>query len=213
MTGQSRSTSTLHSLNQNILRKIPTLFLLLCGALSLAQNQLNALAGVNYSYFTDGIAGQFLAEESFGLHIGANYDIPLAKKISFRPGLAFSQIGDRTKTAPDAYGTGTEINQLDIKLSYLNIPLDIKFGRKFYLVAGPQFAVLLSQKSRFGSDLGSSADFGINIGTGFTVNRLFFEAGLYQGLMELDSFRYDDTGTTTKIHNGYAKFTVGYRLL
>ena len=48
-----------------------TIFLLLGLSLSVySQGKFGAFTGFNYSYFTDGVAGQVLAEESFGLQLG-----------------------------------------------------------------------------------------------------------------------------------------------
>ena len=177
---------------------------------SYSQGNFGVFGGVNYSYFTDGFAGKVYAENSFGLQLGALYNLGLTDKISFRPKLYFSQQGDRTKTEQTS---NFELNQIDYKLTYLNTSLDFKFWDKIYLLAGPQIGILIDQKHE-SSDLGkvkSNVDFGFNLGTGFKVNKLFFELGIYQGFSTL--FEYDYyTGSKTKVKNGYAKFTIGYNL-
>lgn len=68
-----------------------TFFLLLCLNFSAySQDKFGVFTGFNYSYFTDGIAGQVLAEESFGLQLGIVYEKELSAKVHFRPKLAFS---------------------------------------------------------------------------------------------------------------------------
>ena len=196
------------------MKQIFNICLLLASVAALqAQNSFNAFAGVNYSYFTDGIAGQILAEESFGLHIGASYEVALSEKISFRPAVVFDQVGDRTKTKSDP--SSKQIDQLDLKLSYLNIPMDFKFWNKIYVFGGPQIGFLISKDSNSidPNVISSSVDMGFNLGTGFTVNKLFFEIGLYQGLTTLRTNEFDPNATRWEIHNGYARFMVGYKIL
>lgn len=182
----------------------------------LAQEKIGAFSGVNYSYFTDGV-GQVLAEESFGLQLGLVYEKQLTSKIAFRPKLILSQQGDRTRTPmevsfePISY-QNLEVDKLDKKLTYLNIPIDFKFWNKIYLIAGPQLGFLITEKS-FGDyreKANSNIDFGINFGTGFTVHKMFFEIGIYQGLTSIYSYRYFYTGNNVSAQNGFVKFTFGY---
>ena len=187
---------------------------------SFAQNKFGAFAGVNYSYFTDGF-GQVLAEESFGLQLGVVYEKQLSSSVAFRPKLIFSQQGDRTRTKANSNFNPDqeivvinpfEIDQIDTKLTYINIPLDFKFWNKIYVIAGPQIGFLINEKS-FGDykqKAKSNIDFGINLGTGFTINKLFFEVGIYQGLTSLYEYPYYYTGNNVRVQNGFAKFTVGF---
>ncbi|HSD05598.1 porin family protein [Flavobacterium sp.] len=194
------------------MKKITIAIILMFCSTIYSQNKINVFTGINYSYFTDGVAGQILAEESFGLHIGASYEIGLNNKIAFRPAIAFDQVGDRTQTKYNYYGT--QIDQLDLKLSYLNVPLNFKFWNKIYLIAGPQIGFLVDKQSNNGSAqiVDSNIDFGFNLGTGFTINQLFFEFGIYQGLTSIGNYVYFPTGSTKDIHNGYGQFTIGYRI-
>lgn len=189
--------------------KLLTIALLFC-SLSYSQKNIGIFTGLNYSYFTDGFGGKIYAENSFGLQLGILYELEINEKISFRPKLSFSQQGDRTKTEQTS---NFELNQIDYKLTYLNTSLDFKFWDKIYLITGPQIGVLVNQKPE-STDLGkvkSNVDLGVNLGTGFKVNKLFFELGIYQGLSTL--FEYDYyTGSKVKVKNGYAKFTIGYNL-
>ncbi|WP_264565077.1 porin family protein [Flavobacterium sp. N3904] len=194
------------------MKKITTTIILMFCSIIYSQNKINVFTGVNYSYFTDGIAQQILAEESFGLHIGASYEIPFNEKIAFRPAIVFDQVGDRTQTDYNYYSN--EIDQLDLKLTYLNIPMNFKFWNKIYLIAGPQIGFLINKESTNGSAqiVDSDIDFGFNLGTGFTVNRLFFEFGIYQGFTSIGKYQYSATGSTKDLHNGYGQFTIGYNI-
>lgn len=194
------------------MKKITTVIILMFCSISYSQNEINVFAGMNYSYFTDGIGKQALAEQSFGLHIGASYEMELNDKIAFRPAIVFDQVGDRTPTESKYYSN--EIDQLDLKLSYINVPMNFKFWNKIYLIAGPQIGYLVSKEYSPGSELmvDSNIDFGFNLGTGFTINRLFFEFGIYQGFTSLGKYQYSSTGSIKDIHNGYGQFTIGYRI-
>ena len=185
-------------------------FILFCSTL-VAQNKINVFTGVNYSFFTDGIAGQILAEESFGLHLGISYEVPLNEKIAFRPALVFDQVGDRTPT--EQGDSSDALHQMDVKLSYINIPLDFKFWNRIYVFGGPLLGILASKKAE-GTNyafITKNIDLGFKLGSGFTVNKLFFEFAIYQGFTSLGSFQ-SVTGNTKNIHNGYAQFAVGYRI-
>ncbi len=174
-----------------------------------SQKNLGVFAGVNYSYFTDGFAKQINASNKFGLQFGVLYNVQLTNKISFRPKGIFSVQGDKVSETTSPF----DLNQVDYKLTYLNIPLDFKFGNKIYIIAGPQVGILLSQNklSENSVTLKSKYDYGLNLGGGFQVNNLFFELGMYQGLMNL--FSVPSTTQEEDIRNGLLKFTVGYNYL
>ena len=190
-------------------KKVFFIFFLIFSKLN-AQDKFGVIAGLNYTGFSNGIGKDLYLETSFGLQIGAFYEKPLNQKISFRPKLVFSQQGDRTETSWGGFGS-PELNQIDYKLNYINIPLDFKFWNKIYVVAGPQIGFLISEK-RGNVNIGdpSSVDFGVNLGTGFTINKMFFEWGLYQGLTDVASYQYS-TGSTVNVRNATAKFTLGYK--
>lgn len=193
------------------MKQLFTIVILACSTTFYAQ-KINVFTGVNYSYFTDGIAGQILAEESFGLRLGASYEVELTEKIAFRPAIVFDQVGDRTETEQNDFSN--DIDQLDLRLSYINVPLDFKFWNRIYVFGGPQVGILVSQKSSYGgaSFVDKNVDLGLNLGSGFTVDKLFFEFSIYQGLTSLAQYQYTPTGNQKDIHNGYAKLTVGYRI-
>lgn len=178
-----------------------------------SQPKFGVFTGVNYSYFTDGFAGQIGGENAIGIQLGALAEFELTPKISFRPKLIYSQQGDRSKTA-DNSEFSTELTDLDYQLDYLNIPLDFKFGKKFYLITGPQLGFLLQQKCT-GVNVGyvpTEIELGLNVGTGFTIHRLFFEFGVFQGMSTLLNYTYEPTGALVDVRNGLAKFTLGYQL-
>ena len=193
------------------MKTIFTLTICLFTTLIFAQNKFGVFSGINYSYFTDGFAGQIGGEENIGLQIGAVYEISLNNKISFRPKIIFSQQGDRTKTEYKGYGS-LELINIDYKLNYLNFPLDFKFGNKIYVIAGPQIGFLISEKYEevFIGKVKSNVELGLNFGTGFKINKVFVEFGIYQGLGTVLNYQYQATGKIVDVRNGLAKFTLGY---
>lgn len=105
-----------------------------------------------------------------------------------------------------------EVDNIDTKLTYVNIPIDFKFWNKIYMIAGPQIGFLIKEEA-FGNFRGvakTDIDFGINLGTGFTFDKFFFELGIYQGITSIYEYRYFGTGNNVNAQNGFAKFTVGY---
>ena len=178
-----------------------------------SQPKFGVFAGMNYSYLTDGFAGQIGGENSKGIQLGALCELALTPKISFRPKLVYSQQGDRSKTSK-LEGSSTELADLDYQLDYLNVPLDFKFGKKIYLITGPQLGFLIQQKCSgvYVGKVPSGVELGLNIGTGFTVQHVFVEFGIFQGLSTLLNYPYEPTGAIVDVRNGLAKFTIGYQL-
>jgi hypothetical protein len=193
------------------MRSILIFVIVLFSTLSFSQNKFGVFTGINYSYFTDGFAGQIGGENSIGLQIGALYEISLNDKISFRPKIIFSQQGDRTKTEYKKYGS-LDLTQIDYKLNYLNVPLDFKFWNKIYVIAGPQIGILINEKYEdvYIGKVKSNVELGLNLGTGFKINKVFVEFGIYQGLGTVLNYQYEATGKIVDVRNGLAKFTLGY---
>lgn len=193
------------------MRKILTFAIALITSLSFSQDKFGVFTGINYSYFTDGFAGQIGGEDAIGLQIGALYEISLSNKVSFRPKIIFSQQGDRTKTEYNGLSS-IELTQIDYKLNYLNFPLDFKFWNKIYVIAGPQIGFLINEKheSIFIGKVESAVELGLNLGTGFKINKVFVEFGVYQGLGTVLNYKYGATENIVDVRNGLAKFTLGY---
>jgi len=195
------------------MKRILTFIIFLITTISSSQSKFGIFTGINYSYLTDGFAGQIGGEDSIGLQIGALYEISLNEKISFRPKIIFSQQGDRTKTEYKNYGS-LDLTQIDYKLNYFNVPLDFKFWNKIYVIAGPQIGFLLSERYQevYIGKVKSNVELGLNLGTGFKINKVFIEFGIYQGLGTILNYQYESTRKTVDVRNGLAKFTLGYNL-
>lgn len=183
---------------------------MLLSASATSQNNFGVFAGINYSYFKNGFFNKADIGRTPGLQSGILYNVPLNNTVSFRPKLAFSQQGDRYVSDYKS-SSYQQIGDINYKLTYLNIPLDFKFWKKIYVIAGAQAAILLSTKKQT-DDYGpvnSNFDIGLNAGIGFTVNNLFFETGLYHGLTNVITFTYND-GDKIDLSNGAIKITAGY---
>ena len=48
------------------------------------------------------------------------------------------------------------------------------------------------------------------LGTGFKINKVFFEFGIYQGVSTVLNYKYQSTAKIVDVRNGLTKFTVGY---
>jgi hypothetical protein len=190
-------------------QKFLLLFCMLSSA-AFAQTRFGAVVGINNSFFTEGVAKGFLIEPSFGMQFGLFAEIKLNESIHFRPKLLYSQQGDRYRTNVD--NSSFELSNLDYKLSYINLPLDFKFGKKIYAVAGPQIGVLAGKQAEgvIVSPVQSDIDLGLNLGAGCTFNNLFIEAGIYQGFTTVFQYNYAPTGTLVNANNGAFKLSVGY---
>lgn len=190
------------------MKKKYLLILLLCSSFSFSQKKFGAFTGLNYIFLTKGNYEGLMSEHSISFHIGILYQIDINEKISFRPKLMFSQQGDRKKTAENSI---FNLTNLDYKLNYINVPLDFKFGNKFYLLTGPQIGYLINTK-KMSADYGnikSEIDLGLNLGCGININQYFIELGTYKGFSKL--FEYEDeydekhflTNTLFRLSLGY----------
>ena len=163
---------------------------------------MGAFIGINNSSISDGILKQVNINDKMAIHLGAFYEFNLSEKIKFRPKVIFSQQGNRDD---EIYGSRERFH----KSSYLNFPLNFKFFEKTYILAGPQFGLLLNEEIFYPDREGEFFDFGINFGFGQKIKGFFLEINFYQGLTKFkDKVNYDDfigKGTNTLI-----QFSIGY---
>jgi len=155
-----------------------------------------------------------------GFQIGGFAEFKISDKFAIQPELMYSAQG-----AKQSYSEGGISEEVDYKLSYLNIPVMAKFyaAPKFSLEFGPQIGFLLSAKADYSvsgggeSDSGSedikdtteSVDFGLNFGAGydFTEN---LTAGVRYNL-GLSNVAKTDAGDDSKINNSVFSLSVGYK--
>ncbi|MCC9016897.1 MULTISPECIES: porin family protein [Flavobacterium] len=99
-----------------------------------------------------------------GFHVGGFAEIHVVQRFFIQPELLFSAQGTKVDGS---------LNDTDIKLNYLNIPVVAKYyiiDKKFNVEAGPQLGVLLSAKVNGNNikDLTRSVDLGFNLGAGYS---------------------------------------------
>lgn len=192
------------------MKKFYVVILILISVKSYSQNTFGFFGGLNLNLTNTGIYESVGSENSLGLHLGVLYEYELNEKLSLRPKIVFSQQGDGTKTEVDGVFLPTS---LDYKMTYLNVPIDLKYGNKFFAFAGPQIGFLINTKKEtadFG-DLNSDIDFGVNLGVGYEFNHIFIEFGVYQGLTTIFDYQRVD-GVEKKLKNSLLRISIGYKL-
>ena len=91
---------------------------------------------------------------------GVFFSIPLAKKWYLQPELAFSMQGATGRPEENYFVTATE----DYKLSYLNVPILVKYKLPlgFFVETGPQVGLLLSANDQE-TLVGATSNFSYNV--------------------------------------------------
>lgn len=179
--------------------------------LTFSQNKFGVFAGISNSALTNGFLEGVALDKVFSPHIGGVYNYGFNETISFRPQLVLSLQGDRKEGAGGSYVFFD--NTIDYKLTYLNVPLSFKFFSKPYILAGPQFGLLINTKKGavdFG-DIKNKLDYGLNCGIGYEFSNFFIEAKMYQAIssiLEIEGFR----GAKDKITNTVLQLSLGLYL-
>ncbi|MFP9117354.1 porin family protein [Flavobacterium sp. RNTU_13] len=198
------------------MKKILLCLLILLAISAYSQQKLGFVVGTGYSMFTNGFAKQINGSDGLSYHFGAVYELPLNAKITFRPKLLYSQQGNRTPKKISLASILDGYEESDAakshKLDYVTLPLDFKFWRNIYIIAGPQIGFLIKQEnySYLPPKIDKKTDLGLHLGTGFTVNNFFAELSAYQGLNTL--FIYKESGliNTKEVRNATLQLSVGY---
>jgi hypothetical protein len=184
---------------------------LLLGAMSAmnAQNRTSSSSNVGikggYSLAAVNYDGTGETGQRHGFHIGVYGESFISESFSIQPELMYSQQGYEIK---DANGTFTQ------KLDYINLPLMLKAypSKNFFLEAGPQIGLAISNKEAYEGLFNSSQqydpnnfDWGMNFGGGFkTDSGISLGVRYHLGLGDL----YD----TNRAHNRVWQFSVGFDL-
>lgn len=178
-----------------------------------SQNKISFFGGLNYTPPTSGFFEEIYGEASFGLHFGASYEIPIINKLSFRPKIIYSQQGDRKKTTDQGLYT---ISRTDTHLDFINMPLNVKYGEKTYILAGPQIGLLINESynGNYFAETKNNFDFGLNLGIGKTITKqLFVELNVYKGFVTFQEFPAIATwDQETKIQNFYLQLSIGFSI-
>ena len=173
------------------MRKIVLLIIMaVCGLSQVRGQDFGVKAGYNYSTFSGETSSFSTIEGLSGFYIGGLVDLPISDVLSIQPELIFSRQGVALRQEIKGFGLNVSINNADIRLDYLNIPVMAKVNLgPLFLQGGVQFGFLVGKPEvsryitnvRVGTlldkDSYNSFDFGVGAGLGFNLNRrLFVEA-------------------------------------
>ena len=173
------------------MKKIAFLIIIaVCGLSQVHAQNFGVKAGYNYSTFSGETSSISTIEGLSGFYIGGLVELPISNMLSIQPELIFSRQGVALRQEIKGFGLNVSINNADIRLDYLNIPVMAKVNLgPLFLQGGVQFGFLVGkpQVSRYitnvrvgtllDKDSYNSFDFGVGVGLGFNLNRrLFVEA-------------------------------------
>ena len=175
------------------MRKIALLIIMtVCGLSQVHAQDFGVKAGYNYSTFSGETSSLSTIEGLSGFYIGGLVDLPISDVLSIQPELIFSRQGVALRQEIKGFGLNVSINNADIRLDYLNIPVMAKVNLgPLFLQGGVQFGFLVGKPEvgryitnvRMGTlldkDSYNSFDFGVGAGLGFNFNRRFFAEARY----------------------------------
>jgi len=175
------------------MRKIALLIIMtVCGLSQVHAQDFGVKAGYNYSTFRGETSSLSTIEGLSGFYIGGLVELPISDVLSIQPELIFSRQGVALRQELKGFGLNVSINNADIRLDYLNIPVMAKVNLgPLFLQGGVQFGFLVGKPEvgryitnvRMGTlldkDSYNSFDFGVGAGLGFNFNRRFFAEARY----------------------------------
>lgn len=174
------------------MRKIALLIIMtVCGLSQVRSQDFGVKAGYNYSTFRGETSSISTIEGLSGFYIGGLVDLPISDVLSIQPELIFSRQGVALRQEIKGFGFNVSINNADIRLDYLNIPVMAKVNLgPLFLQGGVQFGFLVSKPkvnrlpntslfTLLDKDSYNSFDFGVGVGLGFNFNRRFFAEARY----------------------------------
>lgn len=151
-------------------------------------------AGANYSDFYN---ADFDTEGLPGFHAGAIIAFDINKNWSVQEDFLFSTQGAKLK---DGFSDGKEL-----KLSYISIPIVVKYKTNFglYFEAGPQVGILASEdfKEITNDDFAEKIDAGMVGGIGYQFsNGLGIGARYYMGFTDISKVKSTTINTDFQNH-------------
>ena len=175
------------------MRKIALLIIMaVCGLSQVRAQDFGVKAGYNYSTFSGETSSLSTIEGLSGFYIGGLVELPISDVLSIQPELIFSRQGVALRQEIKGFGFNVSINNADIRLDYLNIPVMAKVNLgPFFLQGGVQFGFLVGKPelgryitnvhvgTLLDKDSYNSFDFGVGAGLGFNFNRRFFAEARY----------------------------------
>ena len=176
--------------------------------------------GLNLANFEGDTDGLDMKSRT-GFHVGGFVAVKLSDKFTLQPEVLYSVQGAKADNFEyDLNGT-VYIADLDYNLSYVNVPLMLKYyaAEKFNIEVGPQVGFLTAAKVKAtvngisaeedAKEQFESLDFGVNVGAGydFTEN---LSAGLRYNL-GLSNIAKTEPGDDSKIRNAVFSVSLGYK--
>ena len=159
-------------------------------------------AGGNYSDFSN---ANFDTEGLPGFHAGAIIAFDINEKWSVQEDFLFSTQGAKIK--------GGISDGKDLKLSYVSVPIVLKYKTSFglYFEAGPQVGILASEdfKELTNDDFAEKIDAGMVGGIGYQFpNGLGIGARYYYGLTDISKIK--STTINTDFQNNMSQVSLFY---
>lgn len=159
-------------------------------------------AGGNYSDFSN---ANFDTEGLPGFHAGAIIAFDINEKWSVQEDFLFSTQGAKIK--------GGISDGKDLKLSYISVPIVLKYKTSFglYFEAGPQVGILASEdfKEITNNDFAEKIDAGMVGGIGYQFpNGLGIGARYYYGLTDISKIK--STTINTDFQNNMSQVSLFY---
>lgn len=159
-------------------------------------------AGGNYSDFSN---ANFDTEGLPGFHAGAIIAFDINEKWSVQEDFLFSTQGAKIK--------GGFSDGKDLKLSYISVPIVLKYKTSFglYFEAGPQVGILASEdfKELTNDDFAEKIDAGMVGGIGYQFpNGLGIGARYYYGLTDISKIK--STTINTDFQNNMSQVSLFY---
>ena len=207
--------------------------------------KFGAKAGLNLANLSTDYSGEGSWDDDnkmkVGFHVGGFVEIKFSEKFALQPELLFSTQGTKTESSEfdgDGFSSSSEDK---INLSYLNVPVMVKFYpiEKLFIEAGPQVGFLLSAKSKYEAsytvggtttsesedidvkDFYKSIDFGMNVGVGYEFTDMIYANLRYNiGLSDItegdDNDEFEDVdfgayGDVFKTRNNVLSLSVGFK--
>ena len=175
------------------MRKIVLLIIMaVCGLSQVRGQDFGVKAGYNYSTFSGETSSLSTIEGLSGFYIGGLVELPISNVLSIQPELIFSRQGVAWKRELKGFGMSVNINNADIRLDYLNIPVMAKVNLgPLFLQGGVQFGFLVGKPETSSTvnglrvteqvekDAYASFDFGVGAGLGVNLSQHFFVEARY----------------------------------
>tara|TARA_B100000927_G_C16443776_1_gene460891 strand:- start:757 stop:1362 length:606 start_codon:yes stop_codon:yes gene_type:complete len=183
------------------MKKLFTFFTASILTFSITAQEFGIQAGINITNIkNDIIIGEYVNNNKVGINCGLNAVFPLTDVMSIKTGLLYSEKGANSENS------GLKMSW---DFTYMEFPINIAYSidNRISLIAGPYFGLLMRAKSKV---LGNAyfleqpideeyyikedmpaRDFGINIGTSFSINEsTSFGAGYQVGLTDINNDGY-----------------------